>query len=128
MGQCASYSAVEELETELTFEANKNSKQTLFGMKTTPEINTAITWDNFDRLVETKSGKGTLNETVEIAYQIRHVRMTNTTAMHSEKSTNCTDRLPLSQQTGFKQKQQQSQKNQGLAIAIDGTSENKTYV
>ena len=67
MGHCASYSTVEELETELTFEANKNSKQTPFGMKTTPEINTAITLDNFDRFVETKSGKGTLHETVKIA-------------------------------------------------------------
>ena len=67
MGHCASYSTVEELETELTFEANKNSKQTPFGMKTTTEINTAITWDNFDRFVETKRGKGTLHETVKIA-------------------------------------------------------------
>ena len=42
--------------------------------------------------------------------------------MHSEKSSNCTDSLPLSQQPGIRQKQQLSQENQGLAIAIDGTS------
>ena len=41
--------------------------------------------------------------------------------MHSEKC----DSLPLSQQPGIRQKQQLSQKIQGLAIAIDGTSENK---
>ena len=56
---------------------------------------------------------------------MRDVPMTNITAMHSEKSTNCTDSLPLSQQPGIRQKQQLSPKKQGLAIAIDGTSENK---
>ena len=51
--------------------------------------------------------------------------MTNTTAMHSEKPTNCTYLLLLSQQPGIRQKQQLSQKNQGLVIIIGGTSENK---
>ena len=54
MGHCFSYSTVEELETELNFEANKNSKETPFGMKTTPEFNTGITCDNFDHFVETR--------------------------------------------------------------------------
>ena len=54
MGHCFSYSTVEELETELNFEANKNSKETQFGMKTTPEFNTGITCDNFDHFVETR--------------------------------------------------------------------------
>ena len=125
IGHCVSYSTAEELETELTFEANKNSKEIPFGMKTTPEFNAGIAWDNFNRFVETKSGKDTLHDTVGIAYQIRDVPMTNLTAMHSEKSANCTDSLPLSQQPGIRQKQQLSQKCQGLAIAIDGTSENK---
>ena len=48
--------------------------------------------------------------------------MTNTTAMNSEKSTNCTYSLSLS--PGIRQKQQLSQENQGLAIAFSGTSEN----
>ena len=34
MGHRVSNSTVEELETELTFEANKNSKETPLGMKT----------------------------------------------------------------------------------------------
>ena len=124
MGHCVSYSTVEELETELTFEANKNSKEIPFEMKTTNEFNTGIAWDNFNRFVETKTGKDTLHDTVGIAYQIRDVPMTNLTAMHSEKSANCTDSLPLSQQPGIRQKQQLSQKCQGVAT-IDGTSENK---
>ena len=40
MGHCVSYSTLEELETELTLEANKNSKEIPFGMKTTSEFNT----------------------------------------------------------------------------------------
>ena len=113
-----------QLETELTFEANKNNKETPFGMKTTPEVNTGIAWHNFDRFVETKSGKDTLHNAVGFAYQMRNIPVTNLTAMHSEKSTNCTNSLPLSQQLGIRQNQQLSQKKQGLAITIDGTSEN----
>ena len=93
--------------------------------KTTPEFNTGIAWDKFGRFVETKSSKDTLHDTVGIAYQIRDVPMTNTTAIHSEKSENCTYSLPLSQLPGVRQKKQLSQKNQGLIIVIGGTSENK---
>ena len=32
MGHCASYHTVQELETELTFNANKSIRSTLFGM------------------------------------------------------------------------------------------------
>ena len=42
MGHCVRNSTVEELETELTFEDNKNSKETPLGMKTTPQFNTGI--------------------------------------------------------------------------------------
>ena len=126
MGHCVSYSTVEELETELTFEANKNSKQTSLRMKTTSELNTGTACNNFDRFVETKSGKDILHDTLGTAYQMRDVTMTNLTAMHSEKSANRTDSLPLSKQPGIRQKHQLSQKKKNrLAIAIDGTSGNK---
>ena len=46
------------------------------------------------------------------------VGMTNLTAMHSEKSANCTDRLPLSQQPGIRQKQQLSQKNRDWLLLL----------
>ena len=75
MSHWTSYSAVEELETELTFEANKNSKVTPFGMKTTPEVNTGIAWYNFYRFLETKSDKDTLHDAVGIAYS--NARCTN---------------------------------------------------
>ena len=76
MGHCVSYSTVKELETELTFKANKNSKETPFGMKTTSEFNTGIAWGNFACFVETKSGKDTLHDTVGIAYQMQDVPVT----------------------------------------------------
>ena len=118
MGHCVGYSTVAKRETELTFEANKKSKETPFGMKTTPEFNTGIAWDNCDCFVETKSGKDTLHDTVGIEYQMRDVPMTNLTAMHSEKSANCTDSLPLSQQPGIRQKQQLSQKNRDCLLLL----------
>ena len=40
MGHCVSYSTVEEIKTELIFEAYKNSKETPFGMETTPVFTT----------------------------------------------------------------------------------------
>ena len=72
MGNCVSYSTVEELETE----------ETPFEMKTTPEFKTGIACDNFDRFVEIKSGKDILHDTVGNAYRMQDIPMTNLTAMH----------------------------------------------
>ena len=44
--------------------------------------------------------------------------MTNLTAMHSEKSTNCTHSLPISQQPGIRQKQQLPQKNRDWLLLL----------
>ena len=76
MGNCVSYSTVEELETELSFEA------TPFEMKTTPEFKAEIACHNFDRFVEIKSGKDILHDTVGNAYRMQDVPMTILTAMH----------------------------------------------
>ena len=57
-------------------------------MKTTPEFNTGIAWDNFDRFVETKSGKDTLHDTVGIAYQMRDEPMTNLTTLSTNDQFN----------------------------------------
>ena len=57
-------------------------------------------------------------DTVGTAYQMRDVPMTNLTAMHSEKSANCTDSLPLSQQPGLRQKQQLSQKSRDWLLLL----------
>ena len=126
MGHCVSYSTVEELETELTFEANKNSKQTTFRMKTTSEFNTGRASNNFDRFVETKSSKDILHDTLGTANQMRDVTMTNLTAMHSEKSAIRTDSLPLSKQPGIRQKHQLSQKKTDWLLLLMEQVETRT--
>ena len=54
-GHCISYHAVEEIETELTFEANKEGLVTPHGIELSPFLGTGVAWDNFDRFVETMS-------------------------------------------------------------------------
>ena len=62
-GHSSSYHTIEEIETEMTFHATENKNRT-------PDFGTGVAWDNFDRFVDTISGKGTLHDTVGIAYQI----------------------------------------------------------
>ena len=70
MGHCVSYHTVQEVETEMTFEANSRSTYTPFGMSLKQHCGTGVAWDNYDRYVETQSGKDTLHDTVGIAYQL----------------------------------------------------------
>ena len=81
LGHCASYHTVEELETELTFEANKDQKTMPHGMIEDGDLGTGVAFDNYDRFVETLSGKNTLHDTVGIAYQVYQKKEVN----HSEQ-------------------------------------------
>ena len=58
---------VEEMETELIFEAANKEQLTPTGMVIAANLSTGIVFDNFDRFVETLSGKDTLHDTVGIA-------------------------------------------------------------
>ena len=69
LGHCVSYSVTEELETELTYEANNNNDVTPFGMDRCPDRGIGVAWDNFDGYAETEDGESTLHDTVGIAYQ-----------------------------------------------------------
>ena len=69
LGYCPSYTSVMEMETEVTFQANDEERLTPHGMSLSPNSGTGIAWDNFDRYVETTSGKNTLHDTVGICYQ-----------------------------------------------------------
>ena len=69
LGHSVSYSAVEELETELTYSAAGNDLLTPDGMSLDCNSATGVAFDNYDRFVETLSGKNTLHDTVGIAYQ-----------------------------------------------------------
>ena len=67
LGHCAIYHTIEEVKMEATFESTKRNLVTPLGMK--PRCGTGVTWDNFDRFVETITGKETLHDTVGITYQ-----------------------------------------------------------
>ncbi|GFW57469.1 hypothetical protein TNCV_543791 [Trichonephila clavipes] len=68
-GHCISYPGVEELETEVTYTSVQNSSICPETIVKYPLLCTGVTFDNFDRFVETKSGKDTLHDTVGIIYQ-----------------------------------------------------------
>ena len=69
-GYTVSYNVVEELETEMTLEANNKAQLTPFGMGLDANLGTGVAFDNYDEFVETLSGKDTLHDTVGIAYQV----------------------------------------------------------
>ena len=71
LGHCVSYHTVEEVETEMTFEANKKGVLTPHGMTCNPLLGTGLAWDNFDRFVATMTVTDTLHDTVGIAYHAR---------------------------------------------------------
>ena len=68
LGHSVSYNTAEELETELTFSSLENNRTTPAGMSLSPTLCTGVAFDNFDRYVETLTGKDTLHDTVGIAY------------------------------------------------------------
>ena len=66
-GHCISYHGIEELETEATFTISNICP---FGMVLNPDLHNGVAFDNFDRYVETRTGKGdTLHDTVGIVFQ-----------------------------------------------------------
>ena len=68
-GNGVSYTTTEELETELTFTATSASKISSPDLAPDSSLTVGIAYDNFDRFVETLSGKNTLHNTVGIVYQ-----------------------------------------------------------
>ena len=70
-GYIPSYNTIEEIETELTFEASKDQTMTPAGIDKDPNLGTGFAWDNYDRFVETLTGKNTLHDTVGICYQTK---------------------------------------------------------
>ena len=62
----ASYHTIKETENEMTIEATKSVK----AMSLNASTATGVACDNFDRFIETKSGKDTLHNTAGIAFQV----------------------------------------------------------
>ena len=57
LGHSASYTVIEEVETELTFNADKRNLFTSEGLQLNKNHATGSAFDNYDRLVNTQSGK-----------------------------------------------------------------------
>ena len=74
-GHCISYHTAEEIETEMTFGTREANQVTPHGMIRNPQYGTGVAWDNFDRFVETESGKDTLHDTVGIVYQLANLTL-----------------------------------------------------
>ena len=57
-------------------------------MNLDPKCGTGVAWDNFDRFVETVSGKDTVHDTVGIAYQTVITDGSNETEYNNTKTSN----------------------------------------
>lgn len=68
-GHCCSYSVLEGLETEATFSSCETSDICPDGIVREPGLHTGVAYDNYDRFVDTTSGKDTLHDTVGIIFQ-----------------------------------------------------------
>ena len=69
LGHCASYHTVEGLETELTYSVSDAQRLLPDGLAQLPDLHTGVAYDNYDRYVDTLSGRNTLHITVGIIYQ-----------------------------------------------------------
>lgn len=68
-GHSIAYTAVEEIETEMAYSAFENDAIIPTSIIIDENLSTNVAFDNYDRFVDTFSGKDTLHDTVGIIYQ-----------------------------------------------------------
>lgn len=68
-GHTIGYNLAEELEIEMTYTSVQNNIVIPTGITATNRLCTHVALDNFDRFVDTTSGKDTMHDTVGIIYQ-----------------------------------------------------------
>ncbi|CAG9763477.1 unnamed protein product [Ceutorhynchus assimilis] len=68
-GHICSYNTLEEFETEVTIISVERSKICPDDIILSPHLCTGVAFNNFDRFVDTRTGKDTLHDTVGIIYQ-----------------------------------------------------------
>lgn len=115
LGHIASYHVLEEVETEITFEATKEHMATPHGMGVGPDYGTGVAWDNFDRFVETDSGKDTLHDTVGITYQALPTRVDSSIA-RADTTDSSTDLIENVNESVSRRKRRRSYVPHGLQI------------
>ncbi|GFW09604.1 hypothetical protein TNCV_3997101 [Trichonephila clavipes] len=69
LGHYCNYNTLEELETEATISSVNRSQICPPDIIQSPSLSTGVAFDNFDRYVDTLTGKDTLHDTVGIIYQ-----------------------------------------------------------
>ena len=69
-GHCANYYTVEEIEAELTFNATETQMETPNGISAYSKGGIGCAFENFDRFVESQSGKVTLHYPIGISYEL----------------------------------------------------------
>lgn len=126
LGHTASYSVIEELETELTYSSIETNSFIPDDVVCLPSLGTAVAFDNYDRFVETLSGKNTLHDTVGVLYQNKtEVQDKNSSNVEVEtinrKRRRMFNQLDLEIEPYFKKPRLQ----QTLSIAIENISSNK---
>ena len=70
-GHCVSYTAAEEIETELIYSAIEKSRLLPDGLYPLAHLYTGVCFDNFDLFMDTLTGKDTLHDTVGMVYQFQ---------------------------------------------------------
>lgn len=99
MGHCCSYSVVEGIETELAYGHAIEKRLLPSGLKDKhPDLCTHVAFDNYDRYVETNTGKDTLHDTVGIVYQNKSIE-TNTSTCHITDNSNNESLIENSERT-----------------------------
>ncbi|GBP09519.1 hypothetical protein EVAR_76538_1 [Eumeta japonica] len=68
-GYCITYPSILELETSTAYSCASNNQLCPSGIQPTSILSSGVAWDNYDRFVETSSGKNTLHDTVGTIYQ-----------------------------------------------------------
>lgn len=68
-GHCCSYTTIEELESEATYVAISRSQISPDDIVRKPNLCTGLAFNNFDRFVDTLTGKDTLHDTVGNVFQ-----------------------------------------------------------
>lgn len=63
-GYCITYPSILELETSAAYSCASNNQLCPSGILRTSLLSSGVAWDNYDRFVETSSGKKTLHDTV----------------------------------------------------------------
>ncbi|CAG4981938.1 unnamed protein product [Colias eurytheme] len=86
-GHTIGYNLAEELETEITYTSLRNNKLIPTGITATEGCSTHVAFDNFDRFVDTTTGKDTMHDTVGIIYQFPSTNNDNIEDTEASTST-----------------------------------------